>query len=50
MAGWTRETGMLRAMRRLGLEPTAGSTHHRGADDAVGTARMLGMAMRGLRA
>ena len=48
-AGWTRETGMLRAMRRLGLEPTPGSTHHRGADDAVEIARMLGMVLGGGR-
>jgi inhibitor of KinA sporulation pathway (predicted exonuclease) len=49
MAGWTRETGMLKAMKRLGLEATPGSTHHRGGDDAVEIARMLGLAMRGLR-
>jgi len=49
MGGWTRETGMPRAMRRLGLEPTPGAKHHRGSDDAVEIARMLGLAMRGLR-
>lgn len=49
MSAWKRETGMLRAMRRLGLEPTLGSTHHRGGDDAVEIGRMLGLAMRGLR-
>ena len=49
MAGWNSETGMQRTMRRLGLEATPGSTHHRGGDDAVEIARMLGMAMRGLR-
>jgi inhibitor of KinA sporulation pathway (predicted exonuclease) len=49
MGGWVRETGMLRAMGRLGLEPTPGSTHHRGGDDAFEIARMLGLAMRGLR-
>lgn len=49
MGGWTRETGMLRAMGRLNLEPSPGRTHHRGSDDAVEIGRMLGMAMRGLR-
>jgi inhibitor of KinA sporulation pathway (predicted exonuclease) len=49
MGAWKRETGMLRAMRRLGLEPTPGGTHHRGNDDAVEIGRMLGLAMRGLR-
>ena len=49
MGGWTRETGMLRAMRRLGLEPTPESMHHRGGDDAVEIGRLLGMAMKGLR-
>lgn len=41
--------GTLKAMERLGLEPTPGATHHRGNDDAVEIARMLGLAMRGLR-
>lgn len=49
MGGWKGETGMLKAMKRLGLEATPGSTHHRGGDDAVEIARMLGLAMRGLR-
>jgi inhibitor of KinA sporulation pathway (predicted exonuclease) len=49
MGGWVRETGMLRAMRRLRLDPTPGGTHHRGNDDAVEIARMLGLAMRGSR-
>jgi inhibitor of KinA sporulation pathway (predicted exonuclease) len=49
IAGWTRETGMMKALKRLGLEATPGSTHHRGTDDAVEIARMLGMAM-GVRA
>lgn len=49
MAGWKREMGMRRARERLGLEPTPGATHHRGNDDAIEIARMLGLAMRGLR-
>jgi len=49
MAGWTHETGMLKAMKRLGLATTPGSTHHRGGDDAVEIARVLGLPMRGLR-
>ncbi len=49
IAGWTRETGMMKAMRRLGLEATPNGRHHRGGDDALEIARMLGRAMRGLR-
>ena len=49
MGGWTRETGMMRAMRRLGLEPTPGATHHRGCDDAIEIGRILGLAMREAR-
>jgi hypothetical protein len=40
---------MLQAMKRFDLEPTPGGPHHRGADDAVEIAKMLGRAMRGLR-
>ena len=48
-AGWDREDGMAGAMRRLGVEPLPGSRHHRGCDDAVEIARLLGMLLRGAR-
>jgi hypothetical protein len=47
MAGWTRETGMMKAMKRLAPEATPSSTHHRGPNDSVEIARMPGMAMAG---
>lgn len=46
MSGWARETGLRRALKRLDLEPTPGSTFHRGSDDAVEIARVLGLVMR----
>ena len=46
-AGWDREDGMAGAMRRLGVEPIPGSRHHRGCDDAVEIARLLGMVLGG---
>jgi len=49
MGGWARETGMMRAMRRVGVEPTPGSTHHRGADDAVNIARLLAVVLASSR-
>jgi len=48
-AGWERERGMAGAMRGLGLEPTPGSTHHRGADDAVNIARIAALVLGGFR-
>jgi len=47
MSGWSRETGLRRALNRLGLEPTPGSTFHRGADDAANIGRLLGMVLGG---
>jgi len=49
MAGWPRETGMMRAIRRLGLEPVERSTHHRGADDAVNIGRLLAVVLASSR-
>jgi len=50
MAGSPRETGLRRALRRLGLEPTPGAVLHRGADDAVEIARILALMLGALRA
>jgi inhibitor of KinA sporulation pathway (predicted exonuclease) len=41
---------MHKTIRRLGLDPTPGFTHHRGADDAAEIARMLAFVMERLRA
>jgi inhibitor of KinA sporulation pathway (predicted exonuclease) len=46
-AGWTHESGMAGAMRRVGLEPTPGSRHHRGSDDAVNIGRLLALVLGG---
>jgi len=48
-ARWDREEGMAGAMRRLGVEPLPGSRHHRGCDDAVEIARLLGRVLGGVR-
>lgn len=48
-AGWRREVGMRQALKRLGLQPTPGAVHHRGADDAAEIARILGLVLRGLK-
>lgn len=48
-AGWGRERGMTGAMRGLDLEPTQGSKHHQGADDAVNIGRMLALVLGGSR-
>lgn len=39
--GGHRETGMMRCLARLGLQPAEGTQHHRGGDDAVNIARIL---------
>jgi len=39
--GGHRETGMMRCLARLGLQPEEGTQHHRGCDDAVNIARIL---------
>lgn len=49
MGGWMRETGTLRAVRRLRLELIPATVQHQGSDEALGIGRMLGLARRGLR-
>jgi inhibitor of KinA sporulation pathway (predicted exonuclease) len=49
-AGWPREEGMAGALRRLGIELVPGTRLHRGTDDAVHIAEMLGRVLAsGLR-